>query len=195
MKIKRLVIMWIKSVWSSVLFVLCATHIHASPLSDELVVLHTVTTAEMNAITTPVIGSLIFNTDDNEVYERNTTAWHSISSDGSETKIVAGNCMEVSGTGTTSNPYIVKDKNLGETQTTAGLTCKQILDNGCNPRDGVYWINPDGGGVRTMPLKYTAICLVVAGQKYLMQMIWSISIILIMQVMHGDGYKQTFHSH
>jgi len=119
--------------------------LNAAPLSDELIVLHNVTTVEMNAIVSPIQGSIIFNTDDNEIYERNATAWNRISSDGSETKIVAGNCMEVTGIGTTSNPYIVKDKNLGETQATAGTTCKQILDNSCLARDGVYWINPDGG--------------------------------------------------
>jgi len=117
----------------------------AAPVNDELVVLHNVTTVEMNAIVSPVQGSLIFNTDDKEVYERNATSWQRISNDGSETKIIAGNCMDVTGIGTVSSPYIIKDKNLGETQATAGTTCKQIFDNACLPRDGVYWINPDGG--------------------------------------------------
>ena len=119
--------------------------LHSAPLSDELVVLHNATTSEMNTISSPTQGSLIFNTDDKEIYERNTTAWNKISSDGSETKILGGNCMDVTGIGTTVNPYVVKDDNLGETQATAGTTCKQILDNACLPRDGVYWINPDGG--------------------------------------------------
>jgi len=134
-----------KFILNNLILVLCMTSINAAPLSDELIVLHSATTVEMNAIASPIQGSLIFNTDNNEVYERNTTAWNRISSDGSETKIVAGNCMEVTGIGTTSNPYIVKDKNLGETQATAGTTCKQILDNTCLARDGVYWVNPDGG--------------------------------------------------
>jgi len=125
---------------SSIIFLL-----NAAPLNDELVILHNVTTIQMNAIASPAIGSLVFNTDDENIYERNATAWGKFSADGSETKIVAGNCAEVSGIGTTTNPYVIKDKNLGETQATAGTTCKQILDNGCNVRDGVYWINPDGG--------------------------------------------------
>ena len=119
--------------------------LNAAPLNDELIVLHHASTTEMNAIVSPLEGSLIFNTDDNEVYERNATAWNRISSDGSETKIIAGNCMEITGTGTSADPYVVRDKNLGETQVTAGTTCKQILDNGCEVRDGVYWINPNGG--------------------------------------------------
>lgn len=115
------------------------------PLNDELVVLHNVTTAEMNTIISAQEGSLIFNSDDSEVYERNATGWKRISSDGSETKIVAGNCMEVTGIGTTSNPYVISSLNPAKTQGTALATCKQILDTGCPVSDGVYWINPDGG--------------------------------------------------
>ena len=33
----------------------------------------------------------------------------------------------------------------GTNQTTAGLSCKTILDNGFSTGDGTYWINPDGG--------------------------------------------------
>ena len=75
-----------KTILNILLIVLCCIGIiHAAPLSDELVVLHGATTAEMNTIASPIKGSLIFNTDDNELYEHNTTAWHKISSDGRET--------------------------------------------------------------------------------------------------------------
>jgi len=134
-----------KFILNSLLLLLCISTINAVPLSDELVILHSATTVEMNALASPKQGSLIFNTDDNLVYERNATAWHSTASDGSETKVVAGRCMDITGIGTTSNPYIIKDRDLGETQATAGLTCKEIVNNGCNTRDGIYWINPDGG--------------------------------------------------
>ncbi len=134
-----------KYILNNLILALCISSLHAAPLNDELVVLHSATTTEMNAIVTPTQGSLIFNTDDNEVYERNATAWNRISSDGSETKIVADNCMEITGMGTTVDPYIIKDNNLGETKITARQSCKQILDTGCQVRDGVYWINPDGG--------------------------------------------------
>jgi len=113
------------------------TKLSAVPTSDELVVLHNVTTAEMNAIATPLHGSLIFNTDDNEIYERNTTTWSRISSDGSETKIVAGDCMEVTGIGTVATPYVV-------TYNPPPRTCKEILDTGLSTGDGNYMIDADG---------------------------------------------------
>lgn len=119
--------------------------LYAAPQNDELVVLHSVTTSEMNAIASPTIGSLVFNTDDENIYERNNTDWKKISTDGSETKIVAGNCMEISGSGTNSNPYIIDYKIPGKTQATAGTTCKQLLDTNCNVEDGIYWIDLDGG--------------------------------------------------
>jgi hypothetical protein len=124
------------------------SHTYAVTLNDELVVLHNVTTAQMNAINSPFEGSLVFNTDDKRIYERNATAWHKISSDGSETKIVAGACMQVTGNGTSANPYMVSRFYKGEVQSNPGVTCKEILDttpSGCVVRDGKYWIDPDGG--------------------------------------------------
>jgi len=82
--------------------------LNAAPLSDELIVIHNASTTEMNAISSPVQGSLIFNTDDNEVYEHNATGWNRISSDGSDTKMVAGHGVTITGSGTTANPYIIK---------------------------------------------------------------------------------------
>ena len=119
--------------------------LNAAPLSDELIVLHNTSTTEMNTIVGSIEGSLIFNTDDNEVYERNATAWNRISSDGSETKIVAGSCMDVTGVGTVGDPYIINNMVPGKTQLMAGTTCKQLVDTGCALNDGTYWINPDGG--------------------------------------------------
>lgn len=134
-----------KSILNNLMLLLCISSINAAPLSDELVVLHNVTTAEMNAIASPAQGSLIFNTDDKEIYERNATAWDKISSNGSETKIVGGNCMDVTGVGTTLNPYIINFSTPGKIQTTAGATCKQLFDTGCAATDGTYWINPNAG--------------------------------------------------
>jgi len=116
-----------------------------TPKSDSLVTLHTVSTDEMNTIISPKEGSLLFNTDNKEVYERTATTWHKISSDGSETKIVAGNCMQVTGTGTTENPYVIAKSLPSKTQATAERSCKQVLETGCATNDGIYWINPDGG--------------------------------------------------
>jgi len=116
-----------------------------APKSDELLMLHNVTQGEMNSITSPIEGSLVFNSSDEETYERNNTDWDRITSDGSETKITAGACTKVTGRGTSTDPYVIKNNPPSKTQTTAGSTCKQILDIGCPVTSGIYWINPDGG--------------------------------------------------
>ena len=116
-----------------------------TPTNDVLVQLHSVTTVEMNAIASPVQGSLIFNTDDSEVYERNATRWNRVSSDGSETKVIEGSCTSITGVGTPSNPYVVNKAILGKTKATAGESCMQLVNTGCVFDDGMYWINPDGG--------------------------------------------------
>jgi len=116
-----------------------------TPTSDALLVLHAETNASMNAIASVNEGSLVFNSDESTMYEHNATQWHRLKSDGSETKIIAGACTEVTGTGTTVDPYIVKNNPPAKTQATAGTTCKQILDIGCDVTSGMYWINPDGG--------------------------------------------------
>jgi len=134
-----------KFILNNLVLLLCISNTNAAPLSDELVILHNTTTVEMNAISLPIEGSLIFNTDDKEIYERNTTAWNKISSDGSETKILGGNCMDITGIGTTLNPYIINFSTPGKAQNTAGITCKQLFNTGCATTDGTYWINPNAG--------------------------------------------------
>jgi len=126
-----------KFILNSLLFLLCISNINAAPLSDELVILHNVNTVDMNAIATPIEGSLIFNTDDKEIYERNATGWNKISSDGSETKIVAGDCMKVTGVGTVANPYVI-------IHSPPARTCKEILDAGLSTGNGNYMIDADG---------------------------------------------------
>jgi hypothetical protein len=143
--IKVIMMVLMKFILNSLVLLLCISNINAAPLSDELVVLHNVNTTDMNGILAPIEGSLIFNTDDKEIYERNTTSWNRISSDGSETKIIAGSCMDVTGVGTVADPYVINNMVPGKTQLTAGITCKQLVDTGCTPSDGIYWINPDGG--------------------------------------------------
>jgi hypothetical protein len=128
-------------------FIILSTMIqlHAAPQSDELVVLHHVTTAEMNAISSPSEGSLIFNTDDHEVYERNAIAWNRISSDGSETKAVAGNGITITGSGTTSDPYIIS---VATEQDCANGTQPALASCSAAPlnSDGIYCIDHDGAG-------------------------------------------------
>lgn len=128
------------------LFILMIGTIEATvPESDNLLTLHKVSTSEMNAIVSPVEGSLVFNTEDENIYERNATAWYKITSDGSETKIVSGSCLDITGTGTASDAYLINKNLLGKTKATAGLSCMKMLETGCAITDGTYWINPDGG--------------------------------------------------
>ena len=116
-----------------------------TPKKKDLLVLHNATQGSMNAIASSEEGSLIFNTSDQETYERNITQWQRILGDGSETKVVAGECTKVTGKGTVGNPYVVSSYIPAKTQATAELTCKAILDLGCPVPSGTYWINPDGG--------------------------------------------------
>jgi len=115
-----------------------------TPSSDTLVQLHNVTTSEMNAIISAVKGSLIFNSDDKEVYERNTTNWKKMTSNGDETHIVSGSCIDITGTGTSLNPYVATRSTPGKSQAKAGKSCKTLYDTGCAMTSGTYWINPDG---------------------------------------------------
>jgi len=115
-----------------------------TPQSDSLVVLHNVTTIEMNAIVSPPQGSLIFNTDDNLVYERNATAWNSTTGNGSETKIIAGNGIIIIGSGTTTDPYQISIANPYDCSSGAQSfsSCASVTLN----VDGEYCIDPDGAG-------------------------------------------------
>jgi len=126
------------------LLLICSLFLTAAPLHDELVVLHNVTTAEMNAITSPTQGSLIFNTDDHEVYERNATSWHKTSSRENKTKIVAGDGLTITGTGSTADPYIVSIFTPSGCSADAQIysSCKVVPTH----TDGIYCIDPDAGG-------------------------------------------------
>ena len=128
----------------SILISTFTSQLYAAPLSDELIVLQHATTTEMNAIASPTQGSLIFNTDDNEVYERNTTAWNKISANGSETKMVAGNGVTLTGLGTITDPYeiniITPYDCASGAQTFA--SCSAVTSN----TDGEYCIDRDGAG-------------------------------------------------
>ena len=138
----------------TLIYTLFACQIHALvPSSDELVQLHHVTTLEMNAIVSPLKGSLIFNTDNNEIYERNATAWHLISTETSKTKIIEGNGITVSGEGTTANPYRISIKSPYDCTTGAQTfsSCSAVTVN----TDGIYCIDSDGAsGVDTPYLVY-----------------------------------------
>ena len=135
------------------LFILSMIHgLNAAPLSDELIVLQHATTAEMNAISSPIQGSLIFNTDDSEVYERNATAWKRISANGSETKIIKGNGITITGSGTSSDPYQISITTPYDCATGAQAfsSCSTVTSN----TDGAYCIDHDGVGGDTPYMVY-----------------------------------------
>jgi hypothetical protein len=127
-----------------VIIISALSQLNATPLSDELFVLHNVTTAEMNAIVSPQQGSLIFNTDDNLVYERNASAWNSTTGNGSNTKIIAGNGIKVIGSGTNTDPYQVSIETSYDCTSGAQSfsSCKAVNLN----VDGAYCIDHDGAG-------------------------------------------------
>jgi len=127
------------------LYLIVAVSIEAiTPQSDALVVLHNVTTTEMNTITSPPQGSLVFNTDDNLVYERNSTAWRKTSSNGSETKIVVGEGLTIIGSGTAADPYQISIETAYDCASGAQTfsSCATVTLN----VDGEYCIDHDGEG-------------------------------------------------
>ncbi len=79
-----------------------------TPKSNELLAIHSISTIEMNAITNPFKGSLIYNTDKKSIYFYTGTLWKKLKSDGRETKIIAGNNLTISGNGTNQTPYTIK---------------------------------------------------------------------------------------
>lgn len=81
--------------------------LNAAPTSDELVLLHNVTTTEMNAIASPSAGSLVYNTTENATFFYTGTVWKKMRSSGDETIVTAGSGITVSGNGTPSSPYVI----------------------------------------------------------------------------------------
>ena len=75
--------------------------------ADELVGIHQVTTLEMNGITAPQAGSLVYNTTENTTLFYTGTIWKKLRSVGTETIINAGNLIVITGNGSSSTPYII----------------------------------------------------------------------------------------
>jgi hypothetical protein len=75
--------------------------------ADELMQVHKVTTAEMNSISTPQAGSLVYNTDEKSAFFYTGTAWKKMRAKGDETVVNAGSNIAVAGDGTSANPYTV----------------------------------------------------------------------------------------
>jgi len=145
-----------KKILISFIITFVILRLNAAPLSDELVVLHNVNTVEMNAIVSPIRGSLIFNTDDKEVYKRNATTWDKISSDGSETKVISGEGVTMTGEGTPANPYIF---NIDSVIHTPVNDCSSGVQasfcHGINSSvNGTYCVDHDDTGPSTPYLVY-----------------------------------------
>jgi len=75
--------------------------------ADELLQVHKVTTTEMNNITTPQAGSIVFNTTENTLYFYTGTIWKRLRSTGTETIINAGSNVVITGNGSSSVPYTI----------------------------------------------------------------------------------------
>ncbi len=121
------------------------------------------TQAQRNAISSPVSGLMIFQTDNTPgFYYYNGSAWTSLggsaSADGSETKINAGYGIAVSGTGTTGTPYNLSYQTQSVTQTernalTGLIAGRYIWCNNCGTAgelqvyNGTSWTNMTGGTI------------------------------------------------
>ena len=141
-------------------FMLGTYHANAqTPKNNELVTLHVITTLEMNAITSPIQGSLIFNSGDNEVYHFNGTLWDRISSTGNETKIIEGDDITITGTGTTLDPYVINYSpsvpipDLPVTNCSGGAQANACV-NLNSTTNGIYCIDDDGNGPNSPYLTY-----------------------------------------
>ncbi len=75
--------------------------------ADELLQIHKVTTTEMNSITTPQAGSIVFNTTEGTLYFYTGSVWKRLRATGSETVIQAGDNINISGNGSTATPYVI----------------------------------------------------------------------------------------
>ncbi|CAM1363083.1 hypothetical protein [Tenacibaculum xiamenense] len=65
------------------------------------------TTAEINAISSPNEGSIVYNTEDKRIYKHNGTTWVPLNI-GSETKLVADSNISITGSGTDDDPYVIR---------------------------------------------------------------------------------------
>jgi len=95
---KKLTFLVLLFLQSSILYAITA---------DELMAMHKVTTTEMNNITTPQAGSLVYNTAENTLFFYTGTVWKRMKSIGAETIINSGNGTIVTGSGTSASAYTI----------------------------------------------------------------------------------------
>ena len=75
--------------------------------ADELMQIYKVNTSEMNNITAPLAGSLVYNTAEGTLYFYTGTTWKRLRSTGTETILNAGSGMTVLGNGSSAVPYSI----------------------------------------------------------------------------------------
>lgn len=90
----------------SFIFVLFGPCAHAVT-SDALMNVHQVTALEMNSITTPQAGSLVYNTTEDTLFFYTGSSWKKLRAEGSETIISAGNQVNTTGNGSLNTPYVI----------------------------------------------------------------------------------------
>ena len=95
---KKLIFLILLFLQSSMLYAVTA---------DELLQVHKATTTEMNNISTPQAGSIVFNTTEDTLFFYTGTIWKRLRATGSETIINAGNSIVVTGNGNSSTPYVI----------------------------------------------------------------------------------------
>ena len=90
------------------LFILIMTCTSLSAVTaDELMQIHKATTTQMNNIASPQVGSLVYNTTENTLYFYTGVIWKRLRATGAETIINAGSGTTVTGSGTSSVPYMI----------------------------------------------------------------------------------------
>ena len=75
--------------------------------AEELLQIHRITTNEMNNISAPKAGSLVYNTTENTLFFYTSTIWKRLRANGMETILNAGSGMVVTGTGSNATPYTI----------------------------------------------------------------------------------------
>ena len=119
-----------KQVIFILLFLVSRLGFSQAPTANDLVAIHAATLAEINAITSPFEGSLIYNTDDKFLYQYTGSSWQKLTPEGNETKMVSEGNVTISGSGTTADPYKVSSiKPTFTTNTDGSFT----FSNGVDP--------------------------------------------------------------
>ena len=93
-----------KYIYLMILLLIQSTSLYALS-SDELVKIHSVSTTEMNNISTPKEGNLVFNSTENSLFVYTGSAWKRIKVNADATIVHAGSGITISGNGTVSTPY------------------------------------------------------------------------------------------